>query len=420
MESARDPRKRQISFRNEVRGIPSTTYGAFGLYAYPAKFIPQVVAYALDEYADPGMTVFDPFAGYGTTGVVAGIRGHDYELWDLNPLLEVLHKVATMKQPRQDVDRLITEMRYSCHEFIPDWPNRTYWFPEEFLPFLYGAWGFYHSLEDEEAKLLLTIPLLKVTRFFSLDDLYRQKLSRSPRSRKRLDRLLRGNWQERFYEKVRDEAYAVVRGIAEHHGLSPKPVRRTVRAGIDTLTLDLAKDMDILITSPPYLQAQEYIRHAKMDLFWLGYPQAVIRDLNKKEIPYRDVEPCEVQSDTYYRIRRQIEEEHLLGTFDAYFWGILGALTRLQRKISSYLFLVVGQATLRGRPVPIDDIFRQHFTALGWTHEITLVDTIVTRRMFFYDNNPATGLKDKRMRTESLVVLKKTIPHRVRMSCLHP
>src|SRR5690606_29330750 len=139
------------------------------------------------------------------------------ELWDLNPLLEVLHKVATMKQPRQDVDRLITEMRYSCHEFIPDWPNRTYWFPEEFLPFLYRAWGFYHSLEDEEAKLLLTIPLLKVTRFFSLDDLYRQKLSRSPRSRKRLDRLLRGNWQERFYEKVRDEAYAVVRGIAEHH-----------------------------------------------------------------------------------------------------------------------------------------------------------------------------------------------------------
>jgi hypothetical protein len=28
--------------------------------------------------------------------------------------------------------------------------------------------------------------------------------------------------------------------------------------------------------------------------------------------------------------------------------------------------------------------------------------------MFFYNNNPATGLKDKRMRTESLVVLKRT------------
>ena len=125
--------------------------------------------------------------------------------------------------------------------------------------------------------------------------------SRSPRSRKRLDRLLRGNWQERFYEKVRDEAYAVVRGIAEHHGLSPKPVRRTVRAGIDTLTLDLAKDMDILITSPPYLQAQEYIRHAKMDLFWLGYPQAVIRDLNKKEIPYRDVAVSYTHLDVYKR-----------------------------------------------------------------------------------------------------------------------
>lgn len=99
----------------------------------------------------------------------------------------------------------------------------------------------------------------------------------------------------------------------------------------------------------------------------------------------------------------------MLKIFDVYFWGVLGALTRLQEKISSYLFLFVGPATLRGRPVPIDDIFLQHFTSLGWAHEITLVDTIVARRMFFYNNNPATGLKDKRMRTESLVVLKRTM-----------
>ncbi len=399
--------RKQITFRDEVTEIPSTTYGTFGLYGYPAKFIPQVIAYILDEYAKMGMTVFDPFAGYGTVGVVSSVYGHDYELWDLNPLLETLHKVATMKQPKQDVDSLLAEMKCYTHEFIPDWSNLSYWFPEEFLSFLFRIWGFYHSLTDEEAKLLLTIPLLKITRIFSYDDIQRQKLSKSPKSKKRVGQLLKDNWQDIFYEKVKEEVYAVIKGVAEHHRLSPKPVESAVRGGVDALTMDLAEEMDILITSPPYLQAQEYIRHAKMDLFWLGYPESLIRELSKREIPYRDVEPCEIKSDIYHKMREQIEEEHLLNIFDVYFQGVLGALTRLQEKISSYLFLFVGPATLRGQPVPIDDIFRQHFTALGWTHEVTLVDTIVARRMFFYNNNPATGLRDKRMRTESLLVLRR-------------
>jgi len=73
-----------------------------------------------------------------------------------------------MKQPKQDVAGLLSEMRLSNHEFIPDWSNCSYWFPEAFLPFLFKVWGFYHSLKDEEAKLLLTIPLLKITRIFLL------------------------------------------------------------------------------------------------------------------------------------------------------------------------------------------------------------------------------------------------------------
>ncbi|MBS7251898.1 MAG: hypothetical protein KIH08_15105, partial [Candidatus Freyarchaeota archaeon] len=66
-----------------VPEIPTTTYGTFSIYKYPAKFIPQIIAYILKEYAKPGMKVFDPFAGYGTVGVVSRVYGYDYELWDL-------------------------------------------------------------------------------------------------------------------------------------------------------------------------------------------------------------------------------------------------------------------------------------------------------------------------------------------------
>lgn len=72
-------KEKEVSLR-ELVDLPSTTYGAFSLYRYPAKFIPHVVAYVLENYASPDMRVFDSFGGYGTTGVVSQLYGNDYEL----------------------------------------------------------------------------------------------------------------------------------------------------------------------------------------------------------------------------------------------------------------------------------------------------------------------------------------------------
>jgi len=71
------------------------------------------------------------------------------------------------------------------------------------------------------------------------------------------------------------------------------------------------------------------------------------------------------------------------------------------------MFLFVGRASMRGKPVPIDEIFAEHFSSLGWVHESTLKDKIVARRLFSYKVNPATGIEDMRTPTENLVILKK-------------
>ena len=410
--------EKKVVFRNLVR-LPSTSYATFGLYRYPAKFIPHVIAYVLENYARPKMKVFDPFGGYGTVGVVSRIYGYDYELWDLNPLLETFHSVATLKPEEVDVKDLLSQMIISEEEYVPKWSDRFdrsgqirtglhYWYPQEFLPLLFKVWGFYHSLDDDEyLKLILTIPLIKTTRYFSYDDMQRQKLSKSPKSKKRIGSLLNSAWRTRFYQMVSKEMRKVVKRIREYWKLSPKQVGAVVKSGIDTLTTELEEERDLLITSPPYLQSHEYIRQAKMDLIWLGYSEDEVRKLSKLEIPYRDVESQSINSETFHKWRDAIEEEHLQKVFERYFWGVLGALTRLQKQISSYLFLFVGRPSMRGRPVPIDRIFAEHFTALDWIHEVTLRDTIVSRRMFFYRVNPATGLKDRRTQMENLVILKR-------------
>ena len=401
-------RERAVVFRDLVPEIPSTTYATFGLYKYPAKFIPQVIAYALKAYAQPGMSVFDPFAGYGTVGTVARIYDHDYELWDLNPLLGHLHPIAVMPAPEVDADRLIGEMRAHREPFVPDWLNVAYWYPESFLPLLSEAWGFYHSLDDEDLKKILLIPLIKTTRKFSYNDERRQKLSRSTIAQRKMAELEQEDWREVFFQKVRYGVNRILAGQGEYKGFGPGQVRSTVKAGIDGLTTQLQKSHDILITSPPYLQAQEYIRASKMDLFWLGYSEDAIRELGKREFPYQDVPAIPIHSATYYECLKDIWEPHMIRLFERYFFGVLGTLSRLQESISKHLLLFVGPATVRGKPIPIDRIFIEHFEALGWNHDATLIDTIAAKTMFSYKLNPATGVSDRRMSTEHLVVLSRS------------
>lgn len=419
MEALSQIREEKICFREVANEIPSTTYGTFGLYRYPAKFIPQVISYVLKNYSEPSYKVLDPFAGSGTVGLVSRMYGLDYELWDLNPMLKVIHSASIMNPIKNvDLNKIFKDIESSKKKFLPKWSNLNYWFPKQVIPYLQKVWGFYYGLDNQNLKLLLTFPLLKVTRKLSYNDSQRQKLSSSPIAREKVNNFLKYNWENKASLLLIDEIKKATNKVQEYKNLlllagNRRGIQKTVKSGIDIIDISkknyiLDKNWDILITSPPYLQAQEYIRNSKLDLFWLGYSENEVKKLSQKELPYnREVEPVEIYSDTYNYYHEQIKEQHLLEVFERYFHGVLGALGNVSSKINHRMFLFVGSASIRSISVPIGRIFLEHFTKLGWQHEITLVDSIVSRVMFQSNLNPANGLKDKRITSEQLVILKR-------------
>ncbi len=189
--------------------------------------------------------------------------------------------------------------------------------------------------------------------------------------------------------------------------MKPKNVDFIIKAGIDTLKEELSSNVNILITSPPYLQAQEYIRSTKMELFWLGYKEDYIRELSRREIPYRSVAEIPIHSHTFYKYREDIEEEHLRVLYDRYFHAILGTFLRLSNSVTDYMCIFVGPAKIRTVSIPIDDIIIEQMENLGWKHEVTYIDRIVARVMFESKINPASGEKDSRIKTEHLIILKR-------------
>jgi len=399
----------RIVFRHSVdtKNIPSTTYGTYCLYNYPAKFIPHVIAYVFENYSNGSAKIFDPFAGYGTVGSVSRVYGYDYELWDLNPMLKYFHETSLLEPKEVNSGEIIQNIQSSRFSFVPDWQRLSYWHPQEFLPTLYSSWGFYHSLEDGSyLKRLLVIPLLKVTRYFSYDDMQKQKLSQSPFSRQRISSLGL-SWKEIYFRMLKKEIEITSEKITEFSQLSPKRTQSVIKSGVDVLSTDLEEHKNILITSPPYLQSQEYFRQAKLDLFWLGHKENEIKQLRKLEIPYREVKAAEILSETFELYRSEIHDKYLLKLYERYFWGVLGALTHLQEKIDDYLCIFVGRASIQGQSIPIDRICAEHFGKLGWEHKATFVDDIVSSRLFKYKKNPATQREDKRAKTENLVILKR-------------
>ncbi len=410
--------EKQVIFREFNRLIPTTTFGVFGLYRYPAKFIPQVVSYILETYGRSKMKIVDPFAGSGTVGLVARLYGCDYEMWDLAPLLEVIHSVALTKPSEIDIQRIVKQMMEWPTGWLPKWSKIDYWYPEQVLPVLSKLWGYYHSIEDESIKHIIVIPLLKISKIFSYCELQAQKLFRTQKSIQRAKNLLKDRWEEQFVILLTKEINKTLFKLWEYwdlmarRGIEPESTEAVVKAGVDTLALSKevqSRQWDILVTSPPYLQAQEYIRSIKLDLFWLGYIEEEVRTFARLELPYRQVPAVPIHSPTFEKWRNRIKEPALRRLYENYFYGVTGALTRISERVQERIFLFVGRASIRSQPVPIDKIFIEHWTTLGWKHEVTLVDRITNRTLAKAKLNPATASKAHRIDKEYLIVFKRAI-----------
>ncbi len=129
--------------------------------------------------------------------------------------------------------------------------------------------------------------------------------------------------------------------------------------------------------------------------------------MSKKDIPYRLVKKTNISFPTFLRFRRRIKEAHLLHLYDRYFHAVLSAFERLARRVRSHLCIFVGPAKIRTISIPIDKIVVEHLCSAGWNYEVRYIDKIVGRVMFQPRVNPASGLEDRRIPTEHLVVLSR-------------
>ena len=402
-----------VSFRDLVPEINDTGYLTHAIFAYPAKFIPQIVRYAIKTYTKEGDWIVDPFAGSGTVGVEAYLCKRNAVLLDLNLLLNHIMplKVYRGKEILSEASlyKLLADMRASNEQFTPAWSNVTYWYAPEILGVLSQYWGFINRTDAGIYAAIIKSALLKVSKRFSYTEDRTPKLARSKRKLNAIEALLKENWREQLDEMVQHLSLKTLRDLNDFVVYTQQDHTENLgqvefHGGVDSSDAAVSRVCDVLITSPPYLQAQEYIRSTKMDLFWLGHTEAEVKELSRLEIPYRKADRI-IRTETLDKVREMLTRDDLQKRLDSYFCHTINALENSMRqlKLNAAACIFVGNPRIDGIMVEIWRILAEYFTERGFAFEKVYEDRIKTRKLFGARKNK----NPDGMKSEFLLILRK-------------
>lgn len=473
-------KSKNYAFKQSMKDIiPPINYLTHNIYSYPAKFIPHVPQYVISKFLkQDNRVVMDPFAGSSSTAIEALCFGHNCICIDINPLTDFLTKVKTQRITFQltyssmkldtflrtkneklidnkgkaiCLKKVIEEMRKCDEYFSPKWKNIDHWYPVEFKHILAKMWGYIYSVENiypADFMNLLKLTALYVSRYLSYGARDVPKLFRSKRRIKQVEKLRtkvknnpiipfevfqkklleysnQMNWLLRILEERRiTPEYEYKLSTEKIRSDDPYKRKITCLGGTDISTFEFPIDnefIDLIVTSPPYIYAQEYIRSTKLDLYWLNLvDDARVRNLTKQELGIKTDVEIEVINNKlrhidsfnktaealYQREQKKYgkSEKYTQQTFN-YFYDMYRIIEKIYRYLNEggVFGLFIGNPTVLGSQVPCHTIFSEFFSEIGLDILELGYDEIVSPRLLKGRQN----LSPDGMKAEWLLIAQK-------------
>lgn len=275
------------------------------------------------------------------------------------------------------------------------------------LEILQKLWAGQKSLEQDLYAQIIQSVLVKLSKQFSYAEHKTPKLFKSKQKNEYISNLLEKNWQQELKNLIQEQCFETLKTVNQYLKKTQNNQNEVVfHGGVDSSTSQVFEnyELDCLISSPPYLQAQEYIRTVKLDLFWLGYSEKEVQTISRLEIPYRKATQ-KIETETLSKIHTILERKDLGEVLDSYFCHTLQSLENATRtlKKGGKACIFVGNPKVDGIEVETWRILMEYFTNKGFDFETVFEDRIKTRQLFKARKNK----NPDGMKSEYLLVLKK-------------
>ena len=356
-----------INVREEMAEfVPSRRYATHAIDRYPAKMIPHLARFGIERCSSPNQIVFDPFCGCGTVLVESRLSGRASVGVDVNPYAVILTRAKTHSMTKMCSRRL----------------SATSWLrPEPFggVPLAPCGWstGFTPSLSVNCSGSVLSLTRSKMT------------TQRATETRYELSWPSPSAWFPKQTHVA--QSLSSPNGLAEIGAvvlLMPSPRSSNEASGFAGATADYASRLDgivvqdaspklgdaaklplladserydAVVSSPPYLSAQDYYRSSKLELAvlglsdgndpqilgsqFLGSGRGTVRPLEEEELGAFAPEVKSLHS----------KDPRAAAVVVSYLRGMHTVISKCtaSTKLGGRVCLIVGDSTIRSIPLPV-------------------------------------------------------------------
>lgn len=237
-------------------------------HRFPAKYIPQVPQWAIRNFASDESVVWDPFMGSGTTLVEALCVVNQSYGTDIDPLARLISSAKTSDLKVSRLTSLSEKLRPSLLPVVNEYflpmsgvKNVTHWFSEESWKDLCRIFVAIEGLDckPHERDFFFTV-FSSTLRWVSNADDQTQKTYVSGTLKKTPPEVFP------MFEKSLQRALLGLSNLASVRGK-----RRADVLDGTALSVPLSDaSVDLIVTSPPYLDSVDYMYNFMLEYFWLG------------------------------------------------------------------------------------------------------------------------------------------------------
>ena len=248
-----------------------------------AGYSKHFVADALARFAAAPGVVLDPFSGVGTTLVEADLAGHEAVGFEINPYAVFAsrtklkaHRVAperlrdAAKALAAFMERALAEGVESSREVPPGFRTRAPFYSPKVLRKVLLALDFVDALAGREADMLRLAFAATMVDYSNYS--YEPSLGRKAAvGRPEVDDFPVAAALAAKAMDMADDAAWYRRARAKRRRKDARVVEASFLDGYRELP---AGSVDLLVTSPPYLNNYHYNRNTRPHLYWLGFCKA--------------------------------------------------------------------------------------------------------------------------------------------------
>ena len=394
--------EKDVTFSNS-KNIPFQRW-----YPYIEGYSPDFVKSLIEEYKIENCTVYEPFAGTGTTIFAADQCGLKTVYSEVNPLLQFLTEIkinalSESKKNRTVISNELKKINANIFEKINDFSENdelknsykqafgeSKYFPDDTFSEILKLRTYIDFLYLEKDELIAD--LLSVAVFSCLLSVSYLKKNGDVRFRTK-EEIAKGGMktlEDVLSEKIVEIANDL---LCVDFSMQTKP--EFILS--NSKKTDCVHDLKIgaIITSPPYLNGTNYFRNTKVELWFLRYlqnendlrffrDQALTSGINdvKREYANRNenevVDNCELLSETLKELEEKSYDSRIQLMVKCYFYEIFQVFNNAKNHLqkNAKILIDLGDSIFCGVHVKTDKILIDIMQSIGYE----LIGTKVLRK----------------------------------------